>query len=317
MSLPYGRRTSSTGAGPPSARTHTSVASRTPSRIGTIMSFSTLKLIGAPPSQSPPPILRSRANSGQGARTVFLVLAGSRLSATTSAQYGVGDVRGIGRRVDARLNDVQLDGEVVSEQPVEVLRTDVVRRVDAARLHVLAVLVVEVVVDGEQQSARAHRIEQRPHGSVARGLGQRRVLHRHKAERTGREHRLQDVPADPVNPGASPFGCLPRPADRHIGDVDGGNRPATASQPDRVGTLAAADVKGLARGEAGDFGDKPPIRAPAPYRLIVLVVSRVPLGGVPRRAGPLLVVFVFWHAPQSSRHTPGRSVSPVCWAAGC
>jgi hypothetical protein len=45
---------------------------------------------------------------------------------------------------------VQLDREVVAEQPAEVVGTDVVRWVEALRLHVRAVLVVEVVVDGEQ-----------------------------------------------------------------------------------------------------------------------------------------------------------------------
>src|SRR6516225_4593153 len=54
MSSPYGRRTSRTGCGPSPAGTHASVASRTPSRIGTMMSFSTLKLIGSPRSRLPP-----------------------------------------------------------------------------------------------------------------------------------------------------------------------------------------------------------------------------------------------------------------------
>jgi hypothetical protein len=94
------------------------------------------------------------------------------------------------RRVDARLDRVQLDREVVAQQPAEVVGIDVVRRVDAPRLHVLAVLVVKVVVDGEQQPAGPHRVEQRPHGGLAGGLGQRRVLHRHEVERAGRERRL-------------------------------------------------------------------------------------------------------------------------------
>ena len=89
--------------------------------------------------------------------------------------------------------------EVVAEQPAEVVDTDVVRWVDAPRLHVLAVLVVEIVVHGEQQPARAHRVEQRPHGGLTRGLGQRRVLERHEVERPGRERCLEGVAADPVD----------------------------------------------------------------------------------------------------------------------
>src|SRR5213595_2380345 len=58
-------------------------------------------------------------------------------SATPGAQDDVGDVRGAGRRVDARLDGVHLDGEVVVEQPAEVVDTDVIRGVDPLGLHVL------------------------------------------------------------------------------------------------------------------------------------------------------------------------------------
>ena len=71
-------------------------------------------------------------------------------SATASSQDDVGDVWGARWRVDARLGCVQLDREAVAEQPAEVVGTDVVGWVDASRLHVLPVLVVEVVVHGEQ-----------------------------------------------------------------------------------------------------------------------------------------------------------------------
>src|SRR3954468_7656493 len=74
-----------------------------------------------------------------------------RRSATTGTQDDIGDVRGAGRGVDPRLDRVQLDREVVAEQPAEVVGTYVVGRVDAAGLHMLAVLVVDVVVDRQQQ----------------------------------------------------------------------------------------------------------------------------------------------------------------------
>ena len=125
------------------------------------------------------------------------------MPAPPGAQDDVGDVVRAGRRVDPRLDRVQLDREIVAEQPDEVVGTDVVRRVDAPRLHVLAVLVVEVVVDGEQHPTRAHRIEQPLHGCLAGGLGQSRVLHRHEVERTVRERCLKGVPADPLDEGAS------------------------------------------------------------------------------------------------------------------
>src|SRR6266540_354556 len=73
----------------------------------------------------------------------------TRPSSTPGAQDDVGDVGVARRRVDARLDRVQLDREVLTEQPAEVIGTDVVRRVEAPRLHVLAVLLVEIVVQGE------------------------------------------------------------------------------------------------------------------------------------------------------------------------
>ena len=93
-----------------------------------------------------------------------------RSSATPGAQDDVRNARGAGRRVDPRLDRVQLDHEVVVEQPAEVVGTYVVRGVDASGLHALEVFVIEVVVDGEQQPARVHRVEQSLHGGFAGGL---------------------------------------------------------------------------------------------------------------------------------------------------
>src|SRR5215211_848156 len=159
----------------------------------------------------------------------------------------------------------------------------------------LAVLVVEVVVDGEQHPTRAHRVEQPPHRGLAGGLGQRRVLHRHEVERTGRERCLEGVPADPLDGGASRMGSLPRAAYGDLGEVDRSDGPAALSEPDRVGALATTDVERPARGESGDLGDEPPVRSPAPHRPDALAVPRVPLGGLRRRAEVLLAVFVLVH----------------------
>ena len=65
----------------------------------------------------------------------------------------------------------------------------------------LAVLVVEVVVDGEQQPAAAYRVEQRAQGGFPGGLGQRRVLQRHEVERLRGERRPKGVPTDPLDVG--------------------------------------------------------------------------------------------------------------------
>jgi hypothetical protein len=128
-------------------------------------SWEDLQKVWSDPFSRTPPC----ANTGPG-----------RASPTPGEQHDVGDVRVIGRRVDARLDRVQLDRESVVQQPAKVVRIDIVRRVDALRFHVLAVLTGEIVVDGQEQPARAHRAEQRPHGGLAGGFGQRRVLHRHE-----------------------------------------------------------------------------------------------------------------------------------------
>ena len=153
-------------------------------------------------------------------------------SSTPGAQHDVGDVRGVGGRVDARLYHVQLDREVVAQQAAEVVGIDLLRRVEALRLHVLWVLVVEVVVDGEEQAARADRVEQPSDGILAGGLGQRRVLHRHEVERAHTERCLQGVPADPLDRGAGQPTGLPRPGYGDLGDVDRSDRPAAPSEPD-------------------------------------------------------------------------------------
>ena len=54
-----------------------------------------------------------------------------RASAAPGAQDDIGDVAVIGRRVDAGLDRVQLDREFAAQQPAEVVRIDIVRRVDA------------------------------------------------------------------------------------------------------------------------------------------------------------------------------------------
>src|SRR5207248_8832945 len=193
------------------------------------------------------------------------------------------------------------DRDPVAQQPGEVVGADVVGWVDASRLHVLAVVVVEVVVDGEQQPARSYRVEQRPYGRLAGGLGQRRVLHRHEVERAGRERYLQGVSADPLHRGAVQLSSLPGPRYGDVGDVDRSDGPAPLSEPDRVGTLATTDVEHPARGQGADLGDEPPVRPPAPHRPVTLAVPRVPLGGLLRHAKLLLTVFVPEHVRQDNR----------------
>jgi hypothetical protein len=117
-------------------------------------------------------------------------------------------------------------------------------------------------------------------------------LQRHEVERAGRERHPQDVPDQPLDSGTSQLARLACPADRNLGDVDGSDCPAAPSEPDRVRALATTDVKRSAGAEAGDFGDEPPVRLPAPQPGLSLAVPRVPLGDLLRRPKPLLAVLV-------------------------
>ena len=155
------------------------------------------------------------------------------------------------------------------EQPAEVVRIDIVRRVDALRLHVLAVLI------GRGRGRRRGATRQ---GAPCRATPARRPRRRlwaapGTASTRGRTTRPGTVsaghPRRPTRRRRRPVLAASRARITcHVGDVDCGDRPATASQPDRVGALAAADVEGPARREAGDLGEEPPIRASAPPRTV-------------------------------------------------
>jgi hypothetical protein len=68
-------------------------------------------------------------------------------------------------------------------------------------------------------------------------------LQGHEVERAGRERHLQDVPDQPLDGDTSQLASLACPADRDLGDVDGGDCPAAPSEPDRVRALATTDVE--------------------------------------------------------------------------
>src|SRR5687768_13054737 len=85
---------------------------------------------------------RARTSHAAAASTSSRAEATRRPSLTPGAQHDVGDVRVVGRWVDARLDRVELDREVLTEQSGEVVDADVVRRIEALRLHVLAMFLV-------------------------------------------------------------------------------------------------------------------------------------------------------------------------------
>ena len=224
-------------------------------------------------------------------------------------------MRVVGRRVDARLDRVQLDCEVVAEQLGEVVRTDVVRRVDTPRLHVLAVLVVEVVVDGEQQPSGAHRVEQCPHGASPAALGSAGYcIDTRSNEQAGngvcRASPQTHSTAAPARSAAS----RARPMATSEMSIAVTVQPLRASQ---IASAPSPQPTSSARPgvRPADLDEEPPVRAPAPLRTLALAVPRVPLGGLRRGVETLLAVFVLMHVPQgrpsSQRAGSGHARSPL------
>ena len=66
------------------------------------------------------------------------------------------------------------------------------------------------------------------------------------------------------------------PARRASGDVARRHAPALLGQPERVATLAGADVEGAARGEFGDLVDEGAVRVAAPD--LLAAVAMIPVG---------------------------------------
>ncbi len=84
------------------------------------------------------------------------------------------------------------------------------------------------------------------------------------------------LPHDPVR--YSPCGrMLAGASECGLGDVDRGDLPSRGSKPDGVGTLAASEVQGGARGEGGCFARQDRVHPTTPDA-VTLAVSVVPEG---------------------------------------
>src|SRR5437764_286176 len=99
------------------------------------------------------------------------------------------------------------------------------------------------------------------------------------------------------------------PTDGDIGDVDGGDGPTVASQPNGVGALAATNVERSTRGQVGDLSDEPSIGSPAPHRAVPLGVPGVPLVGL-RGSTESLVVAVSVSVHDQHGRPPATPVHP-------
>src|SRR4051812_11438845 len=162
---------------------------------------------------------------------------------------------------------------------------------------------------------------------------------RDQVELAGREGRAEVValPVDTV--GDVLVGGVTRGAfEGDAGDVDRRDAPALLGEPDRVSSLAAAEVKGAARRQAGDLTDERVVGPPAPDP-VALPVALVPLlthahrdSSTARRASSAIrapfiaapartpaaaepMTCSIREATFPATHTPGISVAPVGSAA--
>ncbi len=114
---------------------------------------------------------------------------------------------------------------------------------------------------------------------AGRGVGgaqQGRVLRGDQVEGSRREHRLRQSGVHPAN-GDTSVPCVPgRPCQRHARDLERGDIPAAAGEPDGVRALAAADVEHPPGREPGDLGHQRTVGLAAP-QLRLVGVPPVPL----------------------------------------
>ena len=219
-------------------------------------------------------------------------------------------MRGIGWRVDARLDRVHLDGEFVAEQRCEVIGTDVVRGVESA---LSCARDVRRRGRGKRRAATRPVAPSRarsappPRRSPSAAPGTASTRGRTSAPAT----RSAARPHTPTRPWYRRVRLHPRPHYGDVGYVDRGDCPATSGEPDRVGAFTTSDVECPARLDVGDLGDESPVGASTPHRAVALAVSRVPLAGLCRSVEPMLALFVLVHGLHATRLSDSpRRTSP-------
>src|SRR5690606_37859584 len=177
------------------------------------------------------PSLRGRRQRPAGGG---LVSASAFAFGSQDGVAGVARARGSGR--GARADLVDPDDPVVVQE-----RGDVGGLVVVARAAVVVRRQVgEVVAHEEQRAAGGDGGQQTAQRGVGRPARNREVLDVHQVERPGRRRRGGQVAARPRHPPGDVGARAGGAPQRGRGDVDRGDHPSAAGQPERVGAFAAA-----------------------------------------------------------------------------
>ncbi len=123
------------------------------------------------------------------------------------------------------------------------------------------------VVDEQQHAAGRNRGEQRMLGRGVGGAQQSGILRGDEVERPQRVPRLRQLGMHPANGHAGVARVPDGPPQRHARDLERGDIPAAAREPDGVRALATADVEHPSGREPGDLGNQRTVGLTAPQQL--------------------------------------------------
>jgi hypothetical protein len=121
-----------------------------------------------------------------------------------------------------------------------------------------------LVVHDEKRSAVRDRCEQRVLGVMVFCVQQRGVLGGHQVEGPWRQLGFHEAGLHPAHRNSRVLGVTGSALERHLGHIESGDVPPALSEPDGVGTFAAADVEGLAGLESGCLADERLVGLAAP-----------------------------------------------------
>jgi hypothetical protein len=176
-----------------------------------------------------------------------------------------------------------------AEQSADITGADEIGRVKSTGFGCLDVDVG--VVHDEQVSSGRHRSQQRSFGLARRSSEQGRVGRSDQVESGRGQRRIEQTSSDPLHVYPGLPGCRFGALQGNFGDVEPGDLPALAGQPDGVRTFTAADIQRPARFERRHFDDQGGVRLTAP-ELLGTGIPPIPFRVVvhPRRAGVVVMV---------------------------
>jgi len=170
---------------------------------------------------------------------------------------------------------VDLDVPPVAECCCDLCDLDIVCEIETVGARVVG---VERSVPDDQYGAPGRDgVQQRLHRMIVRGAFQGGVVQGHELVARRVHGCRRDVRTDPLHVNAREGSGCRGAVESNLGHVDASHLPATCRQPDRIRSLAASLVERAARRTTCHFRNQHPVSPPAPQRVILGVVPRIPL----------------------------------------